>query len=163
MAAAGRPCPCPVAKLQDTAAGLGLGPLGHTASGEHRGAGSDGVHQRLRHQVFRTVCWMQRATSACSASACRSGKINQANGEGEAILTVAKATAEGIELVGTAINKQGGTDAVSLRIAEQYVEAFKELAKKSNTLMLPTDAGNPGSMVAQALSVFDSIRTKEEK
>jgi len=87
-------------------------------------------------------------------------QVNRAKGEAEAILAVAEATAKGIEMVASAIMKQGGEDAVALRIAEQYVSAFRELAKESNTILLPTNAGDAGSMVAQALTIFDSIRHK---
>lgn len=87
-------------------------------------------------------------------------QVNRAKGEAEAILAVAEATAKGIEMVAAAIAKQGGSDAVALRIAEQYVGAFRELAKETNTILLPANTGDAGSMVAQALSVFDTIRNK---
>lgn len=95
-----------------------------------------------------------------SSEAALTDQVNRAKGEAEAILAVAEATAKGIELVAQAIMRQGGTDAVSLRIAEQYVGAFKELAKQSTTMLLPANANDAGSMVAQALSVFDTIRNK---
>ncbi|MFO0388096.1 MAG: SPFH domain-containing protein [Alphaproteobacteria bacterium] len=85
-------------------------------------------------------------------------QINRAKGEAEAILAVADATAKGIEMVAAAIQKQGGEHAVALRVAEQYVSAFRALAQESTTVLLPSNAGDAGSMVAQALSVFDSIR-----
>lgn len=87
-------------------------------------------------------------------------QINRARGEAEAILAVAEATAKGIDAVSQSIMKSGGAEAVSLKIAEQYVNAFKELAKESTTVLLPMNAGDAGSMVAQALTVFDSIRHK---
>ena len=87
-------------------------------------------------------------------------QINRAKGEAEAIYAVAEATAKGIELVASAINKQGGADAVALRVAEQYVSAFRELAKESTTVLLPANPGDAGSMVAQALTVFDAIKHK---
>jgi regulator of protease activity HflC (stomatin/prohibitin superfamily) len=93
------------------------------------------------------------------SEAAMTDQINRAKGEAEAIKEVAKATAEGIELVASAILKKGGQEAVSLKIAEQYVAAFSKLAKESNTIMLPTNAGDAGSMVAQALGVFNSIKT----
>lgn len=85
-------------------------------------------------------------------------QANRAKGEAEAIREVAKATAEGIELVASAIGKSGGEEAVALKIAEQYVAAFSKLAKESNTILLPANAGDAGSMVAQALGVFNSIK-----
>jgi regulator of protease activity HflC (stomatin/prohibitin superfamily) len=88
-------------------------------------------------------------------------QVNRAKGEASAILAVAEATAEGIRKVAQAINEQGGTDAVSLRVAEQYVTAFRELAKESTTVLLPANPGDAGSMVAQALTVFDAIRERK--
>ncbi len=86
---------------------------------------------------------------------------NRAKGEAEAILAVAEATAKGIEMVASSIGKAGGAEAVSLKIAEQYVSAFRELAKESTTVLLPMNAGDAGSMVAQALTVFDTIKQKK--
>jgi regulator of protease activity HflC (stomatin/prohibitin superfamily) len=87
-------------------------------------------------------------------------QVNRAKGEAEAILAVAEATAKGIEMVAASIQKTGGEEAVALKIAEQYVGAFKELAQESTTVLLPANAGDAGSMVAQALTVFDSIKKK---
>ncbi|MDX1975045.1 MAG: stomatin-like protein [Rickettsiales bacterium] len=95
-----------------------------------------------------------------ASEASMTDQVNRAKGEAEAIFAVAEATAKGIEVVASAIQKQGGEDAVSLRVAEQYVAAFKELAKKGTTVLLPTNAGDASSMVAQALSVFEAIRHK---
>ena len=89
-------------------------------------------------------------------------QINRAKGEAEAILTVAKATAEGLKTVAKAIGTEGGIDAVSMRVAEQYVEAFKQLAQTNNTVLLPTDVGNPGGMVAQALTIFKSLQAQTQ-
>ena len=94
------------------------------------------------------------------SEAAMTDQINRAKGEAEAILSVAKATAGGIELVASAIDKVGGEKAVSLKLAEQYIEAFSNLAKESNTILLPAQTGDTGSMVAQALSVFNAIQEK---
>jgi regulator of protease activity HflC (stomatin/prohibitin superfamily) len=85
-------------------------------------------------------------------------QINRAKGEAEAILAVAEATARGIEMIAAAIRQEGGTEAVALRVAEQYVGAFRQLAKESTTVLLPANAGDAGSMVAQAMGVFDTLR-----
>ena len=92
------------------------------------------------------------------SEAAMTDQINRAKGEAEAILEVAKATAEGIELVAVSIEKSGGEKAVALRLAEQYIEAFSKLAKENNTLILPAKTDDAGSMVAQALSIFNSIQ-----
>lgn len=92
------------------------------------------------------------------SEAAMTDQINRAKGEAEAILQVAKATAEGIEMVAASIDKSGGEKAVALRLAEQYIEAFSKLAKENNTLILPAKTDDAGSMVAQALSIFNSIQ-----
>jgi regulator of protease activity HflC (stomatin/prohibitin superfamily) len=80
-------------------------------------------------------------------------QINEAEGEAEAIMAVATATAEGIRRVAEAIKLPGGSEAVQLRVAEQYIEQFGELAKASNTLVLPANVADVGSMIALAMKV----------
>ncbi len=83
-------------------------------------------------------------------------QINEAEGQAAAILAVARATAEGLETVGRSINVPGGSEAVQLRVAEQYVERFGELAKVGNTLILPATLSDVGSMIALAMNVIQS-------
>lgn len=87
-------------------------------------------------------------------------QINKAEGEAQAILNVAEATAKGIEMVANSINKAGGKDAVALQVAERYIDAFANLAKVNNTILLPQNT-EVGSFVAQALSVFETIRAND--
>jgi len=85
-------------------------------------------------------------------------QVNRAKGQAEAIRAVATATADGIRAVAIAINEKGGEDAVTLRVAEKYVEAFSEIAKQSTTLLLPANAADAGAMVAQAMSVYQTAK-----
>lgn len=87
-------------------------------------------------------------------------QVNRAKGEAQAILAVAEANAKGIEMISEAIMKAGGSEAVAFKIAEQYVAAFRELAQESTTILMPANAGDAGSMVAQALTVFDTIKSR---
>ncbi len=100
----------------------------------------------------------QKQEVVLNSEAAQTDQINRAKGEAEAIIAVAEATAKGIELIAAAISREGGEDAISLRIAEQYVSAFEKLAKTSTTLLLPANANDAGSMVAQAMSVFETVR-----
>ena len=86
-------------------------------------------------------------------------QINEAEGQAAAILAVATATAEGIRRVAEAIKLPGGYEAVQLRVAEQYIAQFGELAKKSNTLVLPANVADVGSMIALAMKAI-SRRTE---
>ena len=78
-------------------------------------------------------------------------QINEAEGQAAAILSVATATAEGIRRVAESIKLPGGFEAVQLRVAEQYVTQFGNLAKETNTLILPANASDVGSMIALAM------------
>jgi regulator of protease activity HflC (stomatin/prohibitin superfamily) len=88
-------------------------------------------------------------------------QINRARGEAEAIRNVAEATAQSIEMIAAAIRNDGGSEAVALQIAEQYVAAFSDLAKESTTMLLPANANDAGVMVAQALGVFETVRQQQ--
>ncbi len=101
----------------------------------------------------------QKQEVVLNSEASQTDQVNRARGEAEAIIAVAEANAKGIELIAQAISRQGGTDAIALKIAEQYVGAFEKLAKTSTTVLMPANAGDAGSMVAQALTVFDQIRS----
>ena len=87
-------------------------------------------------------------------------QINEALGQAEAILSVATATAEGIKRVAAAITVDGGHDAVRLRVAEQYVAQFGQLAQGSTNLVLPANVGDVGSMIALAMNVYNQQSAK---
>jgi hypothetical protein len=69
------------------------------------------------------------------------------------------ATAEGIRRVADAIGTEGGLEAVQLRVAEQYIREFGNLAKTGNTMILPTNLADVGSMITAAMSVVRSQNT----
>jgi regulator of protease activity HflC (stomatin/prohibitin superfamily) len=81
-------------------------------------------------------------------------QINEAEGEAAAIMAVATATAEGIRLVAETIRQPGGVEATQLRVAEQYVAQFGNLAQKGTTLILPANVSDVAAMVAMATKVF---------
>jgi regulator of protease activity HflC (stomatin/prohibitin superfamily) len=81
-------------------------------------------------------------------------QINEAEGQAAAITSVATATAAGIRSVAEAIKLPGGQEAVQLRVAEQYIGQFGELAKKSNTIVLPANVADVGSMIALAMKLI---------
>ena len=80
-------------------------------------------------------------------------RINRAQGESEALRLVAQASADAIRTVAAAIQEPGGSDAVSLKVAEQYVEAFAKLAKESNTLIMPANVADLGGLIAAGMSI----------
>lgn len=83
----------------------------------------------------------------------RQAAINQAQGEAAAILAVAEANAQAIQKIANAIQSTGGMDAVNLKVAEQYVNAFGNLAKTGNTLIVPGNLSDLSTMIASALTI----------
>jgi regulator of protease activity HflC (stomatin/prohibitin superfamily) len=94
----------------------------------------------------------QQVIKASEAS--RQQQINEAEGQAQAILAISSATADGLRKVAEAISEQGGIEAVQLRVAEQYVEQFGNLAKVNNTVILPATLSDVGSMIAAAMNVL---------
>ncbi|EFJ46410.1 hypothetical protein VOLCADRAFT_42855, partial [Volvox carteri f. nagariensis] len=92
-----------------------------------------------------------------ASEASRQQAINLAQGEAEALLATATATARSLEVVSEALSRGGGADAAALRLAEKYMEAFRHLAKESTTLVLPSAASEPSAMVAQAMAIYKSL------
>ncbi len=90
-----------------------------------------------------------------ASEAKRQQQINEAEGEAAAILAIATATSEGIRKVAEAIQDPGGYEAVQLRVVEQYIGEYGELAKASNTLVLPASVSDVGSMIALAMNVIN--------
>lgn len=91
------------------------------------------------------------------SEAAKMDQVNRAQGEAEAILARSQATARGIEMVSQALKESGGVEAASLRIAEQYIQAFSMIAKEGTTMLLPSTASNPANMIGQALTIYKSL------
>jgi regulator of protease activity HflC (stomatin/prohibitin superfamily) len=83
----------------------------------------------------------------------KQSQINEAQGQASAILEVATATAEGIKKVADALQSKGGDEAMQLRIAEQYIDQFGNLARAGNTIVLPANLADLGSMIAMAKGI----------
>ncbi|KAL6508248.1 hypothetical protein OROHE_021790 [Orobanche hederae] len=92
-----------------------------------------------------------------ASEASKQDQVNRALGEAEAILARAQATAKGIAMVSKALEENGGVEAASLRIAEQYIQAFSKIAKEGTTVLLPSNASNPASMMTQALAIYKNM------
>ncbi|HEY1997404.1 SPFH domain-containing protein [Paraburkholderia sp.] len=83
----------------------------------------------------------------------RQAAINQAQGQAAAILAVAEANSQAIQKIAAAIQSNGGMEAVNLKVAEQYVNAFGNLAKQGTTLIVPGNLADMSSMIASALTI----------
>lgn len=100
-----------------------------------------------------------------ASEASKAEQINIASGEAQAILVKAEATARGIDAVAASIRE--GSDsargAVSLSVADKYVEAFGKLAKEGTAVVVPGNMGDMAGMVASAMAMYGKINESQEK
>jgi regulator of protease activity HflC (stomatin/prohibitin superfamily) len=90
----------------------------------------------------------------------RQAEINQAQGQAAAIVAVATATAEGLRQVAEAIRQPGGEQAVQLKVAQQAVDAFAQLAQKNNTMIVPSSLGEVSGLIASAMALTRSAAVR---
>ncbi|XP_071767759.1 stomatin-like protein 2, mitochondrial [Centroberyx gerrardi] len=90
-------------------------------------------------------------------------QINKAAGEAQAVLAKAEAKSKAIRLLSDALAEQNGNAAASLSVAEQYVSAFSNLAKESNTILLPSNTGDISGMVTQAMTIYSTLAKQSPK
>lgn len=100
-----------------------------------------------------------------ASEALKSEQINMASGEAEAILLKATATARGIDAVAESIRqgRESAQGAVSLSVAEKYVEAFGKLAKEGTAVVVPGNMGDMGGMIASAMAVYGKVSEGQAK
>ena len=112
-----------------------------------------------RKQEQINIATGQKEAAIAKSEGEKIAQINFAQGEAGAVIAVAEATANAIRQVAAAIQSPGGMEAVSLKVAEKYVEAFSNVAKTNNTLILPANLGDIGSLIATAMTVVKSQST----
>ena len=100
-----------------------------------------------------------------ASEAMKSEQINLASGEAEAILVKAQATAKGIDAVAQSIEqgRESAQGAVSLSVAEKYVEAFGNLAREGTAVVVPGNVGDMGGMIASAMAVYGKVNESQKK
>lgn len=106
-----------------------------------------------RRQEQINIASGEREAAIARSEGEKQAQINRAQGEATAIVALAEASAAALRQVGEAINAPGGMDAVSLRVAEHYVDAFANLARTNNTLIVPANLGDMSTVIASALQI----------
>ena len=124
-----------------------------TAEREKRAliAASEG---RMQEQI--NIATGAREAAIAKSEGEKRAAINNAEGEATAIVAIATATANALRMVASAINEPGGSDAVNLKVAEQYVAAFSNLAKTNNSIIVPANLGDISGLIASAMTVVKS-------
>jgi regulator of protease activity HflC (stomatin/prohibitin superfamily) len=105
----------------------------------------------------------QRQAAILESEGQKQAQINKAAGEAGAIELVANANANAVRAVASAIGSPGGMSAANLKIAEKYIEAFQNLAKTNNTLIIPSNLADVAGLVASAMTVLDRTKAGEGK
>ena len=95
-----------------------------------------------------------RAAAIAQSEGVKQAEINTAQGQAAAILSIAEANAKAIRQVAEAISSPGGINAVNLKVAEQYVAAFANLAKTGNTLIVPSNLADLATLVTSVTTMF---------
>ncbi|QDK44853.1 paraslipin [Bdellovibrio sp. ZAP7] len=106
-----------------------------------------------RKQEQINIAAGEREASIAKSEGEKQASINKAEGEAAAILAIAQASAEAIRKTAAAIREPGGADAVNLKVAEQYVNAFGELASKNNSIIVPANLSDMSGLIASAMQI----------
>jgi regulator of protease activity HflC (stomatin/prohibitin superfamily) len=106
-----------------------------------------------RRQEQINIATGQREASIARSEGEKQAQINQAQGEAAAVIAIAEATARAITQVAEAVRQPGGMEAVNLKVAERYVDAFSNLAKTNNTLIVPANLADISGLIASAMTV----------
>jgi regulator of protease activity HflC (stomatin/prohibitin superfamily) len=106
-----------------------------------------------RQQEQINIASGERAASIARSEGEKQSSINRAEGQAKAIVALAEANAEALRQIAAAIREPGGQDAVNLKVAEKYVDAFANLAKTNNSIIVPTNLGEMSGLIASALSI----------
>ena len=106
-----------------------------------------------RKQEQINIATGEREAAIARSEGEKQASINRAEGQAKAIIALAEANADALRQIGAAINAPGGQDAVNLKVAEQYVHAFGELAKTNNSIIVPANLGEMSGLIASAMQI----------
>jgi regulator of protease activity HflC (stomatin/prohibitin superfamily) len=109
-----------------------------------------------RKQEQINIATGEREASIAKSEGEKQASINRAQGQAAAIVSIAEATANALRMTAAAIREPGGSDAVNLKVAEQYVGAFANLAKTNNSIIVPANMGDMSGLIATAMQVVKS-------
>ncbi len=115
-----------------------------------------------RRQEQINIATGEREAAIARSEGEKQAQINQAQGEATAVVTVAEATAKAITQVADAVRQPGGMEAVNLKVAERYVDAFGNLARTNNTLIVPANVSDISGLIASAMTVIKGTQPKQE-
>ena len=111
---------------------------------------SDDVFRQRGKQKIRVVNWGSNNIQLCGYTVPLKILYHK---------IIANATAQAISLIAKASEEQGGNTAINLKVAEQYIDAFSNLAKTNNTLIVPSNLSDVSGMVGSVMKIVQSTKT----
>ena len=106
-----------------------------------------------RRQEQINIASGEREANIARSEGEKQASINRAEGQATAIVALAEANAEALRQIAAAIREPGGQDAVNLKVAERYVDAFSNLAKTNNSIIVPANLGEMSGLIASAMQI----------
>ena len=116
-----------------------------------------------RRQEQINIASGEREAAIAKSEGEKQAAINRAQGQAAAILSIAEASAEALRKTAAAIREPGGSDAVNLKVAEQYVNAFSQLAKTNNSIIVPANMSDISGLIASAMQVVKSQQKLDQR
>ena len=112
-----------------------------------------------RQQEQINIATGEREAAIARSEGEKQASINRAEGQAKAIVALAEANADALRQIGAAIREPGGTEAVNLKVAEQYVHAFENLAKTNNSIIVPANLSDMSGLIASAMQIAKAQKT----
>jgi len=106
-----------------------------------------------RKQEQINIATGEREAAIARSEGEKQASINRAEGQAKAIVHLAEANSEALRQIAAAIREPGGQEAVNLKVAEQYVSAFNNLAKTNNSIIVPANLGEMSGLIASAMQI----------
>jgi regulator of protease activity HflC (stomatin/prohibitin superfamily) len=106
-----------------------------------------------RQQEQVNIATGERQAAIARSEGEKQASINRAEGQAKAIVALAEANADALRQIGAAIREPGGAEAVNLKVAEQYVHAFENLAKTNNSIIVPANLSDMSGLIASAMQI----------
>ncbi|MFH0256976.1 SPFH domain-containing protein [Vibrio rumoiensis] len=113
-------------------------------------------------QAAINVAEGKKQAQVLAAEADKTEQILKAEGEAKAIIAVANAQAEALKTIGDAANTEEGQKAIQLDLATKAIEAKHAIAKESSVVLLPDSGTDASSLVAQGMSIINSLNKQNK-
>lgn len=88
------------------------------------------------------------------AEAEKRSAVLKAEGAAESMIIQAEASSAALNQIDESLKSPGGLEAAQFLLGQRYINAYAQLAKEDNTIVLPSQPVNVGDQVNQSLSFF---------